>query len=109
MTRIGFAYNQKPEAPELLGGAEIEAPRGDDKPPSTRRDGPSRNTAAASARSDASFATPLAPSPGDDQYAEWDSIATLDAVANALAECGDVIRLEATADFPQALRHQPTP
>ncbi len=104
MTRIGFAYNQKPEAPELLGGAEIEAPRGDDKPPSTRRDDPSRNTADASARSDASFATPLPPLPGDDQYAEWDSAVTLDAVADALSAYGDVIRLEATANFPQALR-----
>ena len=40
----------------------------------------------------------------DDEFAEWDSSETIDAVANALSALGDVIRLEANADFPQNLR-----
>src|SRR5207253_11168878 len=40
----------------------------------------------------------------DDAYAEWDSPETIAAVARALSGLGDVIRLEATADFPQRLR-----
>ena len=40
----------------------------------------------------------------DDEYAEWDSADTIDAVANALAAFGEVVRLEANADFPQNLR-----
>jgi len=40
----------------------------------------------------------------DDEFAEWDSADTIDAVANALSALGDVIRLEANADFPQKLR-----
>jgi D-alanine-D-alanine ligase len=40
----------------------------------------------------------------DDEFAEWDSAETIDAVANALAAFGDVVRLEADADFPQKLR-----
>ncbi|MGH7591838.1 MAG: D-alanine--D-alanine ligase family protein, partial [Gemmatimonadales bacterium] len=35
---------------------------------------------------------------------EWDEPATIDAVARALAALGEVIRLEADADFPQKLR-----
>jgi D-alanine-D-alanine ligase len=40
----------------------------------------------------------------DDAYAEWDSPETIDAVAAALAAYGEVIRLEATDEFPQRLR-----
>jgi D-alanine-D-alanine ligase len=40
----------------------------------------------------------------DDAYAEWDSPETIDAVAAALAAYGEVIRLEATDDFPRRLR-----
>src|SRR6476620_4947188 len=40
----------------------------------------------------------------DDEFAEWDSVETIDAVANALSALGDVIRLEANANFPQNLR-----
>jgi D-alanine-D-alanine ligase len=104
MTRIGFAYNQKPETPASLGGADVIARLAHDKPPSMRRDNESRTHTAASVKSDASFATPGTLTPGDDQYAEWDSPATIDAVANALAQRGEVIRLEATLDFPAALR-----
>jgi D-alanine-D-alanine ligase len=80
MTRIGFAYNQKPEPTVgLVNEADADA-RADDEPPSPRD----------LARRDV--------------YAEWDSAETIDAVAAALAACGDVIRLEATADFPERLR-----
>ncbi len=78
MTRIGFAYNQKPEVPVgLVDDATVES-RADEEPPST---------------SDAS-----------DVYAEWDSAETIDAVASALSTYGDVIRLEATDEFPERLR-----
>jgi D-alanine-D-alanine ligase len=39
-----------------------------------------------------------------DRYAEWDDAATIAAVEAALSRAGVVIRLEATADFPQKLR-----
>ena len=113
MPRIGFAYNQKPESTSVAR-PDDEAPRGDEEPPSTRRD------AVASRNSDAPALTELAHSvsvggsfadsahlanaSADDEFAEWDSIETIDAVANALAALGDVIRLEANADFPHHLR-----
>ena len=74
MTRIGFAYNQKPEPTVGLVSA-ITDPRSDEEPPSI-----------------------------DDAYAEWDSAETIDAVAAALAARGDVIRLEADESFPERLR-----
>ena len=82
MTRIGFAYNQKPEitaAPVALVSAPPQETAGDEEPPS---------------------------SPGrvSDVYAEWDSAETIDAVADALAPLGDVIRLEADESFPERLR-----
>jgi D-alanine-D-alanine ligase len=60
MTRIGFAYNQKPESTEFTS----------------------------------------------DEFAEWDSIETIDAVANALAALGEVVRLEADDAFPEKLRRE---
>src|ERR1043166_2500020 len=105
MTRIGFAFNQKPDGPTLLGGGEIAARSGDDKPPSMRRDLESRNIATASASPDARLTPSTDPDLADDDvFAEWDSPTTIDAVADALASCGEVIRLEANADFPRALR-----
>ena len=89
MTRIGFAYNQKPE-PEAADAA-AELPRADEEPPSS-------GTA-----SDSATATLIAPAP-DDEYAEWDSVETIDAVARALARHGQVVRLEARDDFPERLR-----
>jgi D-alanine-D-alanine ligase len=83
MTRIGFAYNQKPETSPLAGGDSAHASAadaialGDEEPPSSRP---------------------------DDEFAEWDSAATIDAVADALSALGTVVRLEATADFPERLR-----
>ncbi|HUH14243.1 MAG TPA: hypothetical protein VMK65_14110, partial [Longimicrobiales bacterium] len=43
-------------------------------------------------------------SPSHDRYAEWDDPDTIDAVAAALSRAGQVIRLEATEDFPSRLR-----
>ena len=114
MPRIGFAYNQKPES-TAIARPDDETARGDEEPPSSRRD------AIASRNSDAPASIELAHSvtvggnfaapayaantaPTDDEFAEWDSADTIDAVANALAAFGDVIRLEANADFPQNLR-----
>ena len=89
MTRIGFAYNQKPE-PEAADAA-AELPRADEEPPSS------------GTQHDSATATLLAPAP-DDEYAEWDSAETIDAVARALGRYGEVIRLEARDDFPARLR-----
>jgi D-alanine-D-alanine ligase len=89
MTRIGFAYNQKPEPEASAEAAELARP--DEEPPSS------------GSRSDAALTTLLAPAP-DDEYAEWDSAETIDAVARALSRHGEVIRLEARDDFPQELR-----
>jgi D-alanine-D-alanine ligase len=117
MPRIGFAYNQKPESP-AFARLDNETARGDEEPPSSRRDAvASRNSDAPASIEIAhsitvggNFAAP-APSataensaPRDDEFAEWDSADTIDAVANALSAFGDVIRLEADADFPQNLR-----
>jgi D-alanine-D-alanine ligase len=76
MTRIGFAYNQKPESSVgRVMDAPANGPRSEEEPPST-----------------------------NDVYAEWDSVETIDAVAAALTPFGDVIRLEATEEFPERLR-----
>jgi len=151
MSRIGFAYNQKPESPTTQR-PDDEAVRGDDEPPSSRRDAIASRTSDAPASTEVahsvtvggSFATPAHPAgsngtrshtsasnghhpndaasngrrpsdppsngaqsnapAADDEFAEWDSAETIDAVANALSALGDVIRLEANADFPQNLR-----
>ena len=92
MTRIGFAYNQKPDpvAADTAGElARADEALGDEEPPGRG----------------AGLATLVAPAPAaDDEYAEWDSPATIDAVARALSRHGEVIPLEATDDFPQRLR-----
>ena len=92
MTRIGFAYNQKPEEAPRVGG-EPETARPDEEPPSS-----------ASLRAGGSAAAVASSAPTSDVYAEWDSIETIDAVASALGALGEVIRLEATPDFPARLR-----
>ena len=74
MTRIGFAFNQKPEPSVGLVSAASE-PRSDEEPPSI-----------------------------SDVYAEWDSAEAIDAVASALSTAGEVIRLEADESFPERLR-----
>jgi D-alanine-D-alanine ligase len=97
MTRIGFAYNQKPEQSAALANDESETPRSEEDPPSTGRDDASRVLQAPTA-------TAGVASPSDDLYAEWDSPRTIDAIASALAAYGEVIRLEASLDFPERLR-----
>jgi D-alanine-D-alanine ligase len=78
MTRIGFAYNQKPQ-PAAGGDAATEAAlAAEEEPPSTGG--------------------------ADDRYAEWDTPETIDAVARALSAFGTVVRLEATPEFPERLR-----
>jgi len=114
LPRIGFAYNQKPES-TAIARPDDETPRGDDEPPSRRRDAIASRNPDAPASTDLAhsvtvggdFAAPAhtaATAAADDEFAEWDSADTIDAVANALSAFGDVIRLEANADFPQNLR-----
>ncbi len=82
--RIGLAFNLKPEAPANPAGAVSDSLPQTDEPPS-------------------GVPAPRALRPDLDQpdlYAEWDEPATIDAVERALATLGEVIRLEATADFP---------
>jgi D-alanine-D-alanine ligase len=85
VTRIGFAYNQKPELPELTSTPESVA----------------RNSMPADG--DASRPEEEPPSISD-EFAEWDSAETIDAVADALSALGEVVRLEANEDFPELLR-----
>ncbi len=85
MSRIGFAYNQKPEPSELTS---IEAA-------ATRKATP--------AEGEPTLTEEEPPAIGD-EFAEWDSRETIDAVASALSAVGEVIRLEATEDFPERLR-----
>lgn len=85
MTRIGFAYNQKPDP---IAAPAAELARADEEPPSS-----------------GAAATLVAPAAApDDEYAEWDSAETIAAVERALARHGEVVRLQATDDFPQRLR-----
>ena len=110
MTRIGFAYNQKPDPQVPSGDATPEGALLDEEPPSKRRDSRSR-THASPADAGASFASPdtavatdASPLPTSDEYAEWDSPETVAAVERALSAYGEVVRLEATPDFPERLR-----
>jgi len=85
MTRIGFAYNQKPEQSGLIGTeATAHAGTVDDGELSRLQEEP--------------------PGSGSDEFAEWDSRETIDAVAAALSALGEVIFLEANEDFPELLR-----
>jgi D-alanine-D-alanine ligase len=74
--RIGLAYNEKP--PE------------DSEPPST-------------GESSESLLRVSPDFPVSDIFAEWDEPATIAAVEAALSTVGEVIRLEAIADFPERL------
>ncbi len=85
--RIGLAFNIKPDAPAPLAGAMSDSPPSADEPPS-------HSLAPRALRPDLEQ---------PDLYAEWDEPATIDAVERALAALGDVIRLEANANFPSAL------
>ena len=96
MARIGFAFNLKPDA----DGAQLvedESGGAEEEPPS-----PLRGTFTGSAREQSAPVELLAQS---DEFAEWDSEETIGAVEHALAAFGEVIRLEATAEFPARVRH----
>jgi D-alanine-D-alanine ligase len=75
--------------------ASGDAAPGDEEPPSRRL---------------AHAAAPLATIDGaraiDDEFAEWDAPETIDAVAAALSAYGEVVRLEATEEFPERLRRE---
>jgi D-alanine-D-alanine ligase len=102
MTRIGFAYNQKPDASiETEGRSSVSADQSavfDDEPPSFGRTAGTRGGVATQPQRTPSVAH------ADDAYAEWDSPETIAAVERALSALGDVVRLEATASFPQRLQ-----
>jgi D-alanine-D-alanine ligase len=95
MTRIGFAYNQKP--PKNHSAPQDAASAGRARPPSS-------SAAHASAPPRAGAPAGTAEPDVDDEFAEWDSPETIDAVAAALSALGEVVRLEATEDFPARLR-----
>ena len=100
MTRIGFCYNQKPDAASTSEGQRgpSAATSGfDDEPTSFSRSNGTRGGSAVALKAPEVSAA-------DDVYAEWDSPETIDAVERALSGLGEVIRLEATPDFPQRLR-----
>jgi D-alanine-D-alanine ligase len=109
MTRIGFAYNQKPDQ-AALRLEDDDAPRPDEEPPSIRRDTTSRPLASPASAGEIAAASPapsplatIGPDPGD-EFAEWDSAETIAAVEQALSGLGEVVRLEANGDFPERLR-----
>jgi D-alanine-D-alanine ligase len=89
MTRIGFAYNLKPEASALFEG---------------RTDVPNSRVSKNNSSSSTAALAVLAQT--DDAFAEWDSPDTIDAVENALSGLGEVIRLEATPEFPTLLHEE---
>jgi len=93
MTLIGLAYNQKPEPNELPTelpeaahhhGGELSRP--DEEPPSRF------------------FGLTVAELTARDEFAEWDSPATIAAVEAALSKLGRVVRIEGTEDFPERVR-----
>ena len=67
MTRIGFAYNQKPEQPALIGN---------------------KATAHQNSVEDGELSRLQNEISANDEFAEWDSKETIDAVAAALSALG---------------------
>ena len=115
MTRIGFAYNLKPDPSAPLSTADATPSRPEDDPPSSRRDIASRTSSslAVNERRAGEMTDPHSANAletlelaADDEYAEWDSEETIAAVERALSACGQVIRLEANEDFPERLRKE---
>lgn len=99
MTLIGLAYNQKPEPTELASPIsegdrheDGELTRPDEEPPSKIFPLPT--------------ALSIAALVARDEFAEWDSPATIGAVESALSKLGKVVRLEANEDFPERLRRE---
>jgi len=88
--RIGFAFNLKPAdvappPPDIQAASNEE---GNSKPPKELQESPAKANSVDMA----------------DTFAEWDDESTIDAIENALSFAGEVIRLEATHDFPANLR-----
>jgi D-alanine-D-alanine ligase len=115
MTRIGFAYNLKPDPSAPLSMEDATPSRPEDDPPSSRRDIASRTSSSLAANESRAGETtdPRSASAletgelaADDEYAEWDSEETIAAVERALSAHGEVIRLEANEDFPERLRRE---
>ena len=115
MTRIGFAYNQKPDPSAPLSIEDATPSRPEDDPPSSRRDIASRTSSslAVDERRAGEMTDPRSAGAletlelaADDEYAEWDSEETIAAVERALAAYGQVIRLEANEEFPERLRKE---
>jgi D-alanine-D-alanine ligase len=99
MTRIGLAYNVKPDGLTAFNDAVRAVHPGTGAEPAT--DAPLPHGAPA-AHATASLES------SDDEFAEWDDASTVDAVEAALAPLGSVIRLEADDDFPgRAARERP--
>ena len=76
MTRIGFAYNEKPEPADAEIAIAGEPVLPEDEPPSSRRDAWSRTSTAAAPSAAVISASP----PVDDEYAEGDSPETTESV-----------------------------
>ncbi len=115
MTRIGFAYNLKPDPSAPLSMEDATPSRPEDDPPSSRRDIASRTSSSLAANENragemtdphSANALETLELAADDEYAEWDSEETIAAVERALSACGEVIRLEAHQDFPERLRRE---
>lgn len=95
MTRIGFAYNQKPDRSNDFEG-RIDVPVGSG--------GGFTDSTLAATVDTVAVRRPTSDPRTDDIYAEWDAPETIAAVEQALAGLGEVVRLEANADFPAKLR-----
>jgi D-alanine-D-alanine ligase len=115
MTRIGFAYNLKPDTSAPLSTEDATPSHPEDEPPSSRRDIASRTSSslAVNERRAGEMTDPHSESAletlelaADDEYAEWDSEGTIAAVERALSGYGEVVRLEANEDFPERLRRE---
>ena len=111
MTRIAIAFNLKPEPLTTPIGATL-ASAGETADPIQRDEEPPSNEAArvlSTRERSAVIGQPdgavlVEEVSADDEFAEWDTAETIDAVADALGAYGTVIQLEATAEFPERLR-----
>jgi D-alanine-D-alanine ligase len=111
MTRIGIAFNLKPEplttpvGATLAGAGETADPiQRDEEPPSNEGARARSGRARSAVMGQPEGALLVQEVSADDEFAEWDTAETIDAVAGALSAYGTVIRLEATAEFPEQLR-----
>jgi D-alanine-D-alanine ligase len=101
MTFIGLAYNLRPDAAGAIPAPVAEVAPAEEEPPSHHQHTGSHGSIAART-GEAGAASAIAHV--EDEYAEWDEEETVAAVESALSALGTVVRLEATADFPERLR-----